>query len=472
VLIWFVIAYLVGSVAIGLFAARRVNNVKDYAVAGRHLPLPIVIATVFATWFGAEVVFGVSATFVQDGFNGLAADPFGASMCLIVAGLFFSTKLYKLNIITLGDFYRMRYNRTVEVLTTIAIVISYLGWVAAQITALGLVFNILTQGAVSQEMGMVIGTLIVLTYTTLGGMLSIAILDFVQMIVIIAGLLYIAYIVAGMTGGVAPVVAHAEAAGKLDFFPDDADVGMYLTFIGGWLTLMLGSIPQQDVFQRITSAKTAKVALWGSVIGATLYFCSAFIPMFIAYAATIIDPAVFGQLAADDSQRVLPTIILQHTPLLAQVVFFGAVIAAIMSTSSATLLAPSVTFSENIVKDLMPHLTDSEMLKVMRLSLVGFAICVLIYALNSDLSIFGMVESAYKVTLAGAFVPLVFGVFWKKSTSQGALFAIIFGIASWLLIELLWAETLLIPAQLFGLVVSMISMVLGSLLPQRIGIAD
>ena len=471
-LIWFVIAYLIGSVAIGLFAARRVHNIKDYAVAGRHLPLPIVIATVFATWFGAEVVFGVSATFVHDGFNGLAADPFGASMCLIVAGLFFSTKLYKLNIITLGDFYRMRYNRTVEVLTTIAIVISYLGWVAAQITALGLVFNILTQGAVSQEMGMVIGTLIVLTYTTLGGMLSIAILDFVQMIVIIAGLLYIAYIVAGMTGGVAPVVAHAEAAGKLDFFPDDADVGMYLTFIGGWLTLMLGSIPQQDVFQRITSAKSAKVALWGSVIGATLYFCSAFIPMFIAYAATIIDPAVFGQRAADDSQRVLPTIILQHTPLLAQVVFFGAVIAAIMSTSSATLLAPSVTFSENIVKDLMPHLTDSEMLKVMRLSLVGFAICVLIYALNSDLSIFGMVESAYKVTLAGAFVPLVFGVFWKKSTSQGALFAIIFGIASWLLIELLWAETLLIPAQLFGLVVSMISMVLGSLLPQRIGIAD
>ncbi len=471
-LIWFVIAYLIGSVAIGLFAARRVNNVKDYAVAGRHLPLPIVIATVFATWFGAEVVFGVSATFVQDGFNGLAADPFGASMCLILAGLFFSTKLYKLNIITLGDFYRMRYNRTVEILTTIAIVISYLGWVAAQITALGLVFNILTQGAVSQEMGMVIGTFIVLTYTTLGGMLSIAILDFVQMIVIIAGLLYIAYIVAGMTGGVAPVVAHADAAGKLDFFPDDADVGMYLTFIGGWMTLMLGSIPQQDVFQRITSAKSAKVALWGSVIGATLYFCSAFIPMFIAYAATIIDPTVFGQLATDDSQRVLPTIILQHTPLLAQVVFFGAVIAAIMSTSSATLLAPSVTFSENIVKDLMPHLTDNEMLKVMRLSLVGFAICVLIYALNSELSIFGMVESAYKVTLAGAFVPLVFGVFWKRSTSQGALCAIIFGIGSWLLIELIMGETILIPAQLLGLVVSIISMVIGSLLPQFIFKAD
>ena len=467
-LIWFVAAYILVSVAIGLLAARDVHNVKDYAVAGRHLPLPVVIATVFATWFGAEVVFGVSATFVQEGFNGLAADPFGASMCLIVAGLFFSTKLYKLNIITLGDFYRMRYNRTVEILTTIAIVISYLGWVAAQIAALGLVFNILTQGAISQDVGMVIGIVIVLTYTTLGGMLSVAILDFIQMIVIIAGLLYIAYIVAGMTGGVSPVIAHAQAAGKLDFFPDNADIWMYLTFIGGWLTLMLGSIPQQDVFQRITSAKNAKVALWGSIIGATIYFCSAFVPMFIAYAATIIDPTVFGQLAADDSQRVLPTMILQHTPLLAQVIFFGAVISAIMSTSSATLLAPSVTFAENIVKDLMPHLTDKEMLKVMRLSLVGFATCVLIYALNSERSIFGMVESAYKVTLAGAFVPLVFGAFWKKSTSQGAFFAILFGIGSWVAIELIFGEDMLVPPQLIGLGVSIISMIVGSLMPQII----
>ena len=418
VLIWFVIAYIMVSVAIGLLAAKRVHNVKDYAMAGRNLPLPVVIATVFATWFGAEVVFGVSATFVQEGFNGLAADPFGASMCLIIAGLFFSTKLYKLNIITLGDFYRMRYNRTVELLTTIAIVISYLGWVAAQISALGLVFNIVTHGALSQELGMLLGILIVLTYTTLGGMRSIAILDFVQMIVIIGGLLYIANIVAGMTGGIAPVVAQAEAAGKLTFFPKNADVWVYVTFVGGWMTMMLGSIPQQDVFQRITSAKSAKVALWGSVIGATLYFCVAFVPMFIAYAATMIDPAVFGQLAESDSQRVLPTLVLQHTPLLAQVIFFGAVISAIMSTSSATLLAPSVTFAENFVKGFMPNLTDKGMLKVMRLSLVGFSVCVLIYALNSELSIFGMVESAYKVTLAGAFVPLVLVLFGGRPLAK------------------------------------------------------
>lgn len=467
-LIWFVVLYLMMSIGIGLFVATRVKNTKDYAVAGRHLPLPIVMATVFATWFGAEAVFGVSATFVQEGLRGVVADPFGSSMCLVIAGFFFATQLYKLNIITLGDFYRMRYNRTVEVLTTIAIVVSYLGWVAAQITALGLIINLITNGAVSQETGMLLGTAVVLTYTTLGGMMSVAILDFVQMIVVICGLLFIGYIVSGMTGGVMPVINHASAAGKLDFFPP-ADPWMWITFIGAWMTMMLGSIPQQDVFQRISSAKSAKIAIWGSVLGASVYFCFTFVPMFIAYSATLIDPGLFNNLINEDSQRVLPTLVMQHTPLIAQAIFFGAVISAIMSCSAATLLAPSVTFAENIVRGFMPHITDHGLLKVMRISLVGFAVLVLIYAFNSDRSIFGMVEDAYKITLAGAFVPLFFGAFWKRANSQGALAAIIGGIGTWVLVEVLVGEESLVPPQLIGLGVSIIAMIIGSLLPQRIG---
>ena len=466
-LIWFVGFYLLLTITIGLVVATRVKNTKDFAVAGRHLPLPIVIATVFATWFGAEAVFGVSATFVKDGLNGVAADPFGASMCLIIAGFFFSTQLYKLNILTLGDFYRMRYSRTVEVLTTLAMVVSYLGWVAAQIKALGLIFNMITDGAVSQETGMILGTAIVLTYTTLGGMLSVAILDFVQMVVVIGGLLYIGSIVANLTGGVMPVIEHANAAGKLNFWPT-GDIWMWVTFIGAWLTMMLGSIPQQDVFQRVTSAKSAKIALWGSIFGASIYFCFTFVPMFIAYAATIIDPVFFNALVANDSQRVLPTLVLQHTPVFAQAIFFGAVLSAIMSCSSATLLAPSVSFAENIVRGFVPHLTDHGFLRVMRICLVCFTILVLIYALNSQSTIFGMVESAYKITLAGAFVPLFFGAFWKRATNQGALAAIIGGISTWVLIEVFVGEKSLVPPQLIGLGVSIIGMLAGSILPQKI----
>ena len=467
-LLWFVILYLMVSVGIGLYAATRVHSAKDFAVAGRSLPLPVVTATVFATWFGAEAVFGIPATFVKDGLTGIVADPFGSSMCLVLAGIFFSRYLYKLNIITLGDFYRMRYNRTVEILTTICIVCSYLGWVAAQIKALGLIFFVVTDGGIDQSTGMILGTAIVLTYTIFGGMFSVAILDFVQMAVSMGGLLYIASIVSDKTGGVAAVISHASVAGKLDFFPPP-DPWLWLTFLGAWVTMMLGSIPQQDVFQRVTSARSANIALGGSILGASIYFCFAFVPMFIAYAATLIDPALFAELLAKDSQLVLPTLVLQHTPLIAQVLFFGAVLSAIMSCSSATLLAPSVTFAENVVKGFFPHMGDHMFLRTMRICLVGFALMVLTFALNSESSIFKMVENAYKITLAGAFVPLAFGAFWKRATTQGALCAIFGGLLSWILVEVLIGEGSPVPPQLIGLGVAMLGMVLGSLLPQRVG---
>jgi Na+/proline symporter len=468
-LLWFVILYLMISVGIGLLAATRVHNAKDFAVAGRSLPLPVVTATVFATWFGAEAVFGVSATFVKEGLGGVVADPFGSAMCLIIAGILFSRYLYRLNILTLGDFYRMRYNRTVEVLTTICIVASYLGWVAAQIKALGLIFFVVTDGAISQETGMILGATIVLTYTTFGGMFSVAILDFVQMAVSMGGLLFIAWIVSGKIDGGAPaVIDHASLAGKLDFFPE-ADPWKWIAFLGAWVTMMLGSIPQQDVFQRITSAKTASIALWGSIIGASIYFCFTFVPMFIAYSATLIDPAMFGKLLEEDSQLVLPTLVLQHMPLAAQVVFFGAVLSAIMSCSSATLLAPSVTFAENVIRGFYPKMGDHHFLWVMRGTLVGFACLVLVFALNSESTIFEMVENAYKISLAGAFVPLVVGIFWKRATTQGALAATLGGLLSWILIELMIGAESPVPPQLIGLAVSFAGMVLGSLLPQWVG---
>jgi len=464
----FVILYLLLSVSIGLYAATRVHDTKDFAVAGRSLPLPIVTATVFATWFGAETVFGISATFVKEGLHGVVADPFGSSLCLILAGLFFARRLYRMNLLTIGDYYRLRYNRSVEVLCTLCIVASYLGWVSAQIKALGLVFNVVSDGVVSQTVGMVAGAGIVLTYTTLGGMFSVAILDFVQITVIMGGMLYIASVISSLAGGVGAIVGHAAAAGKLDFFPS-AHVAAWIPFIGAWMTMMLGSIPQQDVFQRITSAKNEQTAVRGSVLGGSLYFMFAFVPMFLAYSATLVDPAMFSELLARDSQLVLPTLILQHTPMLAQIVFFGAVLSAIMSCSSATLLAPSVAFSENIIKGLAPHMNDRLFLRVIRTVLVCFAVVVLGFAINSEASIFKMVENAYKVTLVAAFIPLCAGLYWTRANTQGALFAIAAGLTTWISLELLVPQHTVWPPQLVGFLMAAAGMVIGSLLPLRIG---
>ena len=462
-----VVAYLLVSVSIGLYVARNVSSTADYAVAGRHLSLPIVTATVFATWFGSETVLGISSTFVEEGLSGIVADPFGASMCLILAGLFIAPKIYRLNLLTLGDYYRVRYNRAVEIFCSACIVVSYLGWVAAQISALGLIFNVLTDGAISQEWGMIIGASVVLIYTLFGGMLSVAILDFIQMVVIAAGLVYIMWIVADLAGGVGTVVDHAEAAGKLQFFPEEFSYVMWVPFVGAFLTMAFGSIPQQDIFQRISSAKNEKTAVRGAVLGGSLYFFFAFIPVFLAYGAIMIDPATFSAMVSEDSQMVLPNLVLMHTPLFAQIVFFGALISAIMSTSSATLLAPSVSFAENIVKNIYPNMDDKALLLTMRVSVFVFTIIVVAFAINSDSSIFEMVESAYEITLAAAFVPLVFGLYWKGATSQGAVWSIIVGVSSWLIAKNFFPSEVW-PPQLLGMVLGLFTMIIASLLPQWI----
>ena len=119
-----VIIYLIITVSIGLIAARRVSSARDFMIAGRSLPLYINVATVFATWFGAETVLSVSATFAKDGLVGIPADPFGASFCLVLVALFFARAFYRMDLLTIGDFYRKRYGKSVEVFTSMAITIS------------------------------------------------------------------------------------------------------------------------------------------------------------------------------------------------------------------------------------------------------------------------------------------------------------------------------------------------------------
>src|SRR4030095_5094624 len=108
-----------------------------FAIAGRHLPLIMIVTTTFATWFGAETVLGIPARFVQGGLHSIVEDQFGAGTCLILVGMFFAAKLYKMTLLTISDYYRERFGRFVEVACSIVIILSYVGWVAAQVTALG-----------------------------------------------------------------------------------------------------------------------------------------------------------------------------------------------------------------------------------------------------------------------------------------------------------------------------------------------
>src|SRR3979411_418536 len=422
-LIAFVVLYLLVTIAIGLWAAMRVKNSKDYVVAGRSLPLYMNTATVFATWFGAESVLSVSVEFSKSGLGGIIADPFGSSVCLVIVALLFARAFYRMDLLTIGDFYRKRYGRAMELGTSVVIAISYLGWTAAQLTALGLVFSTLTNGAISLQTGIVISGVVVLAYTIWGGMWSVAMTDLFQSIMIIVGLGIIAWFVGDMAGGPEKVIAAAAEAGKFEFWPKGG-TKEWLAFGTAWLTLAIGSIPQQDIFQRVTSAKDEKTAVRGTLLGGVVYFTFAFVPVFIVYAGLLIDPSLGKLLSAEDAretQRILPAFILGHTPLWIQALFFGALLSAILSTASGAIIAPTALCTENIIKPLFPRMSDRQFLLTLRAVLVSFTLAALLFALNSKKTMYDMVQNAYTVTLVSAFVPLAAGVLWKVATNAGAV---------------------------------------------------
>ncbi|MBC7956109.1 MAG: sodium:solute symporter, partial [Cytophagales bacterium] len=223
-----------------------------------------------------------------------------------------------------------------------------------------------------------------------------------------------------------------------------------------------------DVFQRVTSARNAETARNGAVIGGVSYILFAFVPMFEVASAVVVMGDSAMELAKNDYQRLLPTFVLTKMPLVMQIIFFGALLSAIKSTSSATLLAPSTSFVENILKNLRPQMKDKEQLFAMRCTIVVFAGVVLAYAIAmKGTSIYDLVSAAYQVTLVGAFVPLVMGLYWKRATTQGAVLSLGLGVATWVVFfPQVSPFGQLFPGQLAGLIAAFIGMLLGSLMPQ------
>ncbi len=463
-LIGLVALYLATSLAIGLYAATRVKGSGDYAVARKSFGTSIVAAAFFATWFGAETVLGIPATFLKEGLRGLAADPFAAFACLALIGLVFARPLFRFDVVTLGDYFRARYGRTAEVALTLCIAFSYVGWIAAQLVALGLALNVISGGAIATHTGILIGAGVVLVYTMAGGMWSVALTDFFQAVVIVGGLLYVAWVVVDAAGGVTRVI---EAAGteRLRFLPEPG-VKSVLAWVSAALVVMLGSVPQQDVLQRVMSAKDERIAVRATVLGGALYFVIAMLPIALVCAALVIDAPMVERLVGEDYQLILPTLILERTPILVQALFFGALISAILSTASGALLAPAVALAENVLRPIVKPKDDRGVLMLMRVSVAVLALAVTAMALTSKQSIYQLVNDSGKVVLVSSFVPMTAAIFWPRADARAAHASIAAGLVVWILMEWLSPEGT-VPPPLGGLAASFVAMVGVALLPRR-----
>jgi SSS family transporter len=464
-----ILLYLAASIAVGLYAATRVRGAADFASATNRFGTPVVMATVFATWFGAETVLGIPATFWKEGLRGLVADPFAAMGCLVLVGAVFARPFHRLNVLTLGDYFRDRFGRRVEVALSLCVAFSYLGWIAAQFVAVGLAFNVLSHGAIDTRTGIVIGAAAVLLYTIAGGMWSVALTDVFQGAVIVAGMVYVAWIVAGLAGGAGRVVDAALTSERMGFLPR-GDARSVLAWISAALVVLFGSVAQQDVLQRVKSAATEGSAVVGSILGGVLYLLIAALPIFLICAASLIDPALIARFVDQDPQLILPTLILERTPLAVQVLFFGALLSAILSTAGGALLAPAVIVAENLVRPVLERrrpMGDRTQVRTMRASVLALGLAVLALALASDQSIYELVNNSGKVVLVAAFVPLVAGLFWSRASERGAQLSIALGLATWIVMEWSHGDSLVPPA-LAGLAASTLGMLLGTLaVPRR-----
>jgi SSS family transporter len=447
-----ILIYLALTVAVGVWAARKVKGSGDFLLAGRSLPMVLSTSALFATWFGSETVFGASSRFLEGGLFSVIEDPFGAALCLLLFGTFFAGKLYNMNLLTLGDFFKVRFGRRTEIVASVFMVPAYFGYTAAQLVALGLISNVVMGIPVWQ--GIAISALVVTLYTYAGGMWAISITDFIQSIIIVVGLIILALVLVNKAGGVSNVLTNVPAS-TFRFLPEGNFNGI-VSWLAAWSVLGLGSIPSQDVFQRTMSSGSASVAVKSCYYAAILYLTVAMLPLFISLCVKYLYPSEIN----GDTQLTLLNMVMQHTALPVQIIFFGSLLSAIMSTTSSSMLAPAALFSENIVKPLTKQrLSDKKLLYTTRISLLVFSgISTIMACLNSD--IYELVGMSSILSLVSLFIPLTFGLYWKRSTSAGALVSIVLGMTVWFYFEFFPIE---IPSLVLGTLASLVGMVAGSL---------
>jgi len=471
----FIILYLLGTLAVGWWASRRVKTTADFVLAGKRLPMFVVACALFATWFGSETVLGASSEFMEHGVLGIIEDPFGAALCLVLAGLLIARPLYHLKLLTFSDFFRMRYSKATEIVSAIFMVPSYFSWIAAQLVALAIILEAVC--GLDRAWGVLICTGLVLIYTYIGGMWSVTITDFIQTIVIIGGLSALAVDMVMQVGGFGKIIAAAPPD-FFQFFPDPAPIN-YIHWFAAWMTIGLGSIPQQDVFQRVMAAKSVRGSVNACYTSALMYLSVAMLPLLIAYCGRMLHPEL---LESGDAQMTIPQLVLQHTGPGMQILFFGALLSAILSTCSGAMLAPATVIGENLVKPLFQSVTDAQLLRIMRYSVVGVAVVTGGMALSRN-NIYELVGESSAFSLVSLFTPLLAGLYWKRSSSYGAIAAMVAGFVVWC--AAMWwtdyvppaaagvaptlTQTLVqIPPMLYGFGASILAMLAGSwIYPER-----
>ncbi len=477
------IVYLIVLYGIGFLARRRVKNVEDFVLAGRRLPTSLATITIIATWFGAESLMTTADEVGNEGLRKAMLDPIGISVCLLLAGLFVAGPMWRMGILTVPDFFYRRYGKTAEIASSLIIVPSYFGWVAAQFVALAQLLDVFF--GVPKEWGIMAVATLGTGYTLLGGMWTITWTDAIQMTFILIGLILLGHAIlvelghGSVTAGIAAMQSDISAerwriADPPTFWRDT------LTAISALAIGALGNLPMQDLMQRIFSAKSDTVASRACLWAGAGYLTMGILPVGAGLAAHLLLPDQTGDL--DGVVLLVASKLLNPVLLL---VFFLAIVSAVLSTIVSAVMAPAAVMAHNLVEPVWRR-TQSKppsqegLLALQRIAIVVVTIASAWLAYTGE-GAYELVQGSYSMALVSLFVPFILGIHFKSFPPLAAILAIVFGIVPWTLHMVTgweiffepWLESagVPIPHELAGTLCSLIGFAIGAILgrPKRTG---
>ena len=417
-LFWGIIVFLVGTIAIGLWAAKQVKgDSENYLVAGRGLVLPLAAATLMAQSVDSNATLGNTDLVAEFGFWAGASLPIGLALCLFLTAMFFAKPMNRMGLITLPDFYRVKYNHLTEVVASCLMVLSFSFLLAGNLVAGGYLFE--TFLGTSYVAGVMLLAIVVFIYTASGGLFAVAYTDAIQVAIALIGSLSLLVFIAVNFGLDMPADTGPLAFAQLS----DPSAGAVVN----WATLLalgLGDIVAIDFMARIFAAKSPETAQRACLIG-----CAGTLIIGIPFSLIALSaPQILADAGITPDGPILYALIDGVVPPLLGLIVIMAILSASLSTADGAILGTSSVIAHNIIG----IRSDDHNAAGDRLLLITRVMAFLITALGVFFALKipqtgVLLLLAFDLGFAGLLVPLAGGIYWNKGTWQGALSCIILG---------------------------------------------
>ncbi|MCB1901985.1 sodium:solute symporter family transporter [Cognatazoarcus halotolerans] len=441
-----ILGYLALMIVCGLFAMKRLSSTADYLVADRNLPYWVYFPCLSTVILGGGSTFGSASQSFQHGMSG-AWITLMFGLGVVTVGLGFAGRLSRLRVFTLSEMLERRYAHGTRFLRAVVACIYAALISVVQIVALGAVLKALLGWDLT--VSILVGGFVTVAYTLVGGMLAITITDLIQFVLMTIGIAILIPFGIDAAGGMAAI----SAAVPPEFFTLTNISGTRL--LGLFMSLYLGIMIGQDIWQRIFTARNERVAAVGS-ISAGIYS--------IGWGAAM---GVCGILAyvllpgLESPQDALPALVVKVMPAGLSGIVLAALMSALMSTVSSTILASATLVTNDLLKPALGF-DEGRELAVSRWVTAGVSVCVIVLAVFVG-DVFVALDTAYAYLSGRLFVPIMAALFWRKATWQGALAAILVG-ATVVTAALLHYGSAAAEPVIFGILSSAVAMGLVSVL--------